>query len=76
MMQLTFHQKTHTFEISLEKDKGNWLIEKLEVLSVSNEKRFTFQQLKADFETQFEDFELFCYSKPILILRQLGLLSL
>ncbi len=76
MMTLTFHQKTHTFEISLEQDKGNWLVEKLEVLSVTNEKRLTFQQLKADFETHFEDFELFWYSKPMITLKEVGLLTL
>ena len=76
MLKFTFHQKTHSFEISLEQDKGNWLLEKLEVLSVSNEKRFTFQQLKNDFETHFEDFELFWYSKPISTLKEFGLLTL
>uniref|UniRef100_UPI00404ACC07 B12-binding domain-containing radical SAM protein n=1 Tax=Flavobacterium sp. TaxID=239 RepID=UPI00404ACC07 len=76
MMTLTFHQKTHTFEIALEQDKGNWLLEKLEVLSVSNEKRLTFQQLKVDFELHFEDFELFWYSKPMNTLKEFGLLTL
>ncbi|WP_320815117.1 B12-binding domain-containing radical SAM protein [Flavobacterium sp.] len=76
MMNLTFHQKTHSFEITLEEDKGNWLLEKLETLSVSNEKRMTFQQLKTDFETQLEDFELFWYSKSINNLKTNGLLVL
>ena len=76
MMNLTFHQKTHSFEITLEEDKGNWLLEKLETLSVSNEKRITFQQLKTDFETQLEDFELFWYSKSINNLKTNGLLVL
>ncbi|WP_430400342.1 B12-binding domain-containing radical SAM protein [Flavobacterium sp.] len=76
MIKLFFHQKTHSFEISLEQDKGNWLLEKLKFLSVSNEQRFTFQQLKNDFELQFEDFELFWYSKPINTLKEFGLLTL
>ena len=76
MMQLTFHQKTHSFEISIEEDKALWLLEKLETLSVYNEKRTTFQQLKTDFEIQFEDFELFWYSKPINTLKEFGLLTL
>jgi hypothetical protein len=76
MMILTFHQKTHTFEISLEQDKGSWLVGKLEVLLVTNEKLLTFQQLKADFESEFEDFELFWYSKPINTLKDFGLLIL
>jgi len=76
MMTLTFHQKTHSFEITLEEDKGNWLIEKLKDLSVSNDKRITFQQLKTDFELQLEDFELFWYSKSINTLKEFGLLTL
>jgi hypothetical protein len=76
MMQLIFHQKTHSFEISLEADKGNWLIETLENISVLNEKAKTFQQLKLEFEKQFDDFELFWYSKPINTLKEFGLLTL
>jgi hypothetical protein len=76
MMTLTFHQKTHSFEITLEEDKGNWLIDKLKDLSVSNDKRITFQQLKTDFELQLEDFELFWYSKSINTLKEFGLLTL
>jgi len=76
MMTLTFHQKTHSFEITLEEDKGNWLIDKLKDLSVSNDKRVTFQQLKTDFELQLEDFELFWYSKSINTLKEFGLLTL
>ena len=76
MMTLVFHQKTHSFEITLEQDKGDWLLGKLEVLSVSNEKRLTFQQLKANFEKYFEDFELFWYSKPMITLKEVGLLTL
>ena len=76
MMQLTFHQKTHTFEVSFEKDKGIWMLEKLELLSVINEKITTFQQLKTDFEVNFEDFELFWYSKSVNTLKDFGLLTL
>ncbi len=76
MIKLTFHQKTHSFEISIEEDKGRWLLEKLEILTVFDEKRTTFQQLKSDFESQFEDFELFWYSKPINTLKEFGLLTL
>lgn len=74
MMQLTFHNKIDTVSISLEKEKGEWLIKMLEILSVTNEKATTFSQLKTDFEKQFDDFELFWFSKQILTLRQFGLL--
>ena len=74
MMKLTFHDKRETVEISLEKDKAEWLVNALELLSVSNEKTTTFLQLKISFENHFEDFELFWYSKPIKTLREYGLL--
>jgi hypothetical protein len=76
MMQLTFHQKTHTFEVSLEADKGTWLVEKLINISVANKKLITFQQLKTDFEMNFDDFELFWYSKSVNTLKDFGLLTL
>ena len=76
MMQLTFHDKRETFEIALEKEKADWLIKTLDILAVSNEKTTTFSQLKTSFENQYEDFELFWYSKPINTLRAFGLLVL
>ena len=74
MMKLIFHDKRDTFEFSLEKEKAAWLIKSLDSLSVSNEKATTFSQLKTDFENQFEDFELFWYSKSVSALRDFGLL--
>ena len=52
------------------------MLEKLELLSVINEKITTFQQLKTDFEVNFEDFELFWYSKSVNTLKDFGLLTL
>lgn len=74
MMQLTFHDKRETIAISLEKEKAEWFIKTLELVDVSNEKALTFAQLKTDFENQFEDFEIFWYSKSIKTLQQFGLL--
>ncbi len=76
MMKLTFHSKTETFEISLEKDKGLWLKDLLDKISIRNEKALTFSQIKATFESQFEDFELFWYSKSLRLLQQKELLTL
>ena len=77
MMKLTFHDKTETFEIIIEKDKAEWLIKILETISLNASNSIqTFVQIKTDFETQFEDFELFWYSKPINTLREFGLLVL
>jgi Radical SAM superfamily len=76
MMKLSFHSNTHSIEITVEKEKGEWLSEKLNILSVVNEKSLTFAQLKTDFESQFDDFELFWYSKPMVTLHDFGLLTL
>ncbi len=74
MMKMIFHDKKESFEIILEKEKGDWLLKAMDSLAVSNPKAITFLQLKADFETEFEDFELFWYSKSINSLRECGLL--
>jgi ABC-type phosphate/phosphonate transport system substrate-binding protein len=42
-------------------------------VTVSNTKTYSFQEVKADFETNLEDFELFWYSKPINTLREFSL---
>ncbi|MEM0541920.1 B12-binding domain-containing radical SAM protein [Flavobacterium sp. j3] len=76
MIKLIFHDKRDTIEISLDKDKAEWLVTSLESLSVFQNKNQTFAQLKTDFEIRFEDFELFWYSKPMNTLKDFGLLGL
>ena len=74
MMTLTFHDKKESFTIQTNKNEGEWLVIMLENLSVSRSKIYTFQEIKSDFETHLEDFELFWYSKPVNTLREFGLL--
>lgn len=76
MMSLTFHDKKESFNIQVNKNEGEWLAEMLKKISVSNSKTYSFNELKTDFETELEDFELFWYSKPIHTLRDFGLLVL
>ena len=76
MMKLTFHNKTQTFNISLNSEEGKWLVAILEQVSIHSENKFTFAQIKADFEKQFDDFELFWYSKPVKSILEIGLLRL
>jgi hypothetical protein len=73
---LTFHDKKESFTIQTGKKEGEWLIKTLEKIRVSNAKTATFQEIKADFEIDLEDFELFWYSKPMNTLRDFGLLLL
>ncbi len=76
MMSLTFHDKKDNFTIQTSKQEGEWLLGILEKIKVSNPKMLTFQNIKNDFETNFNDFELFWFSKPINTLREFGLLIL
>lgn len=73
MVKMTFYFKTDTIEISIEKDQANWLLKTLK--SVSNQP-VLLKDIKMDFESQFEDFELFWFSKPMNSLRNSGLLLL
>jgi hypothetical protein len=76
MMTLTFHDKKETFSITIDKKQGEWLASILEKITTSNSKIYTFQEIKDDFETQFEDFELFWHSKSITSLKNNNLLVL
>ena len=75
-LKMTFHDTTETFQIIMEKEMGEWLLNVLEQLTPHQEKQTSFAQLKSDFETYFEDFELFWFSKPIRLLKEHGLLVL
>ena len=75
MATLTFHEKTNVFSINLEKDKANWLLETIdEIASHKNNKALNFNDLKSKFELNFDDFELFWYSKPMQTLRENGVI--
>jgi len=76
MMTFTFHDKKESFNIQTNKLEGEWLIEILKKITISNAKNYTFQEVKNDFETSLDDFELFWYSKPVNTLREFGLLVL
>jgi len=73
---MKFHDISESFSIVIEKETGEWLLNALEQLSPYEEKLLTYKQLKTDFDSQFEDFELFWFSKPIRILKDHGLLVL
>ncbi|MGO4921303.1 B12-binding domain-containing radical SAM protein [Maribacter spongiicola] len=74
-LDLGFHTKTDMYEITVDKDKGEWLLATLEQLKPEN-KPVSYGQLKKDYESQLEDFELFWYSKQVVGLRDHGLLVL
>jgi hypothetical protein len=77
MMKLTFHDKRESFDVTVEKEKGEWLKLLLDKIAVTNDKRNSFQEIKADFENSgLEDFELFWFSKPMQTLKESNLLVL
>lgn len=76
MMQLIFYDKKETFTIQTNQKEGEWLVKILDVISVSNSKITQLQELKADYEKELNDFELFWYSKSIITLKNFGLLIL
>jgi hypothetical protein len=74
MMALTFHDKKETYSVQMNKEHGDWLVELLNKIKVSNTKIYTLQEIKSDFEIAFEDFELFWFSKTVMQLKDNGLL--
>tara|TARA_R110001592_G_scaffold245852_1_gene507443 strand:+ start:737 stop:2917 length:2181 start_codon:yes stop_codon:yes gene_type:complete len=74
-LELSFHTKADLYEITVDKDKGQWLLSSLEKLKPENQP-LSYGKLKKDYESQFEDFELFWYSKQVTGLREHGLLVL
>lgn len=71
---LTFHLKTNIIKVDLEQDKAEWLMNVLKENSIENPKKVTAQQLKNQFEENFEDFELFWFSKPMQQLKENGVI--
>lgn len=75
-LQATFHSKTDSFTVTFDKHQGTWFLNSLDRLSPNNAQPPSFLDLKKDYEIQFEDFELFWFSKPISVLKKNGLLVL
>lgn len=72
--RITFHLKTNVVAIELEQEKAEWLIKVFSENPVDSSKKITLQQLKIQFEENFEDFELFWFSKPIQKLKDNGVI--
>lgn len=74
---ITFQHITGTFSISVEPDKGKWLLDLLEKLTPDQEKILSLKDIKQDYETSgFEYFELFWDNKPVNTLYKAGLLCI
>jgi hypothetical protein len=74
LSQLTFHLKTNIIKIDLDREKADWLIKICKENSIENRKKITLQHLKTDFENEFQDFEIFWFSKPMQQLKENGVI--
>ncbi|MFC2126780.1 B12-binding domain-containing radical SAM protein [Bacteroidota bacterium] len=75
MLRMTLFSKTENIEINFEEDKGLWLQSILKNYN-TNTTGVNYNLLKKQFEQQFEDFELFWFSKQMTQLKENGLLIL
>ncbi|WP_139958655.1 B12-binding domain-containing radical SAM protein [Flavicella sediminum] len=75
MLKMTLFSKTETIAIQFEEDKGLWLQGILSQYNTTSTTS-TYAALKKDFELQFEDFELFWFSKQMTQIKENGLLVL
>lgn len=75
MAKLQFHLRKDVFEINIEKNKGKFLVEILQEISVKNKKVCTADEIKVKYEkADLENFELFFFNKPVNQLFEKGLL--
>ena len=73
-LELTFHTKTDSFDLEMEKEVGEWFLSILEDLNPTNEKLLSVADIKSSYESHFGDFELFWHSETVYTLRDNGLL--
>ena len=72
--KITVHLKTNVVSIEMDQQHGEWLTKMFDEYTVENLKKPTLQQLKVDFEKNFDNFELFWFSKPIQQLKENGVI--
>ncbi|BCY28565.1 radical SAM protein [Flavobacterium okayamense] len=71
-----FETKSSSFSLTLEKEKGEWLIEQLKNIHITSDHKITLAVWKNSFDEIFGDFELFWHSKNIQKIKQNSLLVL
>ncbi len=77
MVTITFLTKRTTQQIQVLKQQGDWLLNLLPQLNITNDFNLNLQQIKENYEAAgLEDFELFWDNKPINTLYKAGLFHL
>jgi hypothetical protein len=74
-LKFTFHNNYTSINLHLEEKQGLWLAHWLPKLSIFEPQLYTLKQLKDNFELEFDNFELFWYSKSVQSLKDFGLLT-
>ncbi|MEC3876111.1 B12-binding domain-containing radical SAM protein [Chryseobacterium salviniae] len=72
--KITVHLKTNIVTVDFDTEHAEWLIKMFSEYSVENPKKPMLQQLKANFEENFDHFELFWFSKPMQQLKENGVI--
>ncbi|MGL4631407.1 MAG: B12-binding domain-containing radical SAM protein [Leadbetterella sp.] len=75
-LRLDFQEKMESFSITLEKDKGHWFVDMLDLLKVTNASTLTMAALQKSYDQKFTNFESFWLSEPLNEMRDQGLLIL
>ena len=74
---MLFQTNKETIQIKVDKQKGEWLYNLLQLVSLTNPKTYTLQEVQANYEAaELLDFELFWDNKPVNTLHKVGLLML
>jgi len=77
MISLTFHNRSDSMSVTVDRNQGIWLASLLPQLSVANVKLLSWQEVKDSYEAAgLENFELFWDNKPVNTLHKSGLLRL
>lgn len=77
MVSITFRTMKAQFKVSLEKDRGTWLLDWLQKISIREGRVRLLSEIKTDYESLgWDDFELFWDNKPVSGLYKAGLLRL
>ena len=76
-MSMRFHNNKTEIVISMEPEKGNWLLQLLPLVSIEKNNGMSYAQVKENYlSAGLDGFELFWDNKPITSLYKVGLLSI
>jgi hypothetical protein len=76
-MSMRFHNNKTEIVISIDPEKGNWLLQLLPLINIEKTNGLSYAQIKENYlSAGLDGFELFWDNKPITSLYKVGLLSI